>query len=225
MLVARSYKRPPSSVEGNDSKKKSKPSRPIRIVALTQLDGSVVLALITDESGTPAFFKDLVVALEAGEGEELQYLGKYSKRDSDGRVLRYYTNGSSPKRLPVQGILFAAESHREMLEKGRLLGNLFCDKVKPFRGGEFEVDVVASQETEDPENFQKLNEVIGDYDAATVVSQIFYDHLVEHGFQNLEQELSKYFNDSAMHDVEKVQRIIRYKFQESFQETVANPQN
>lgn len=222
--VSRSFKRPPPSGEGNSPSKKTQRCNQIRVVELTRLEGGVVFAKITDESGLPAYMKPLVDALEAGELPDLQYLLKCSLRDGDGCIIFYFTRGSSPKRLPTQGIFFAAASESELLHKGTMLGNLLKAKVKPFRGGEFEVSIVPTQESGEDENFRKLSEVVGPYDTSTIVSQIFYDHLVEHGFENMEQELSQYYNYSDTLDMATVKRIIKYKFNETFGESVANPQ-
>ena len=119
-------------------------------------------------------------------------MGRYSVVDGEGSLMHYTTRERSPRRLPIQSFFFGASSHEELMEKGELLSSLFKEKVKPFTGGWFDVTVIPTHESENNENLCKLHEVVGVFHTSTVVSQLFYDHLIEHGFEGLDEELDKY---------------------------------
>ena len=220
--IVRTFKRPTlSSPSAKNSPKKMKKSNPHRDIEVALHKGCIGSATIKDINGIPAFFKPVALALDGGEVAALEYVGTYSLQDDDGGLIRHLTNGTSPRMLPTQSIFFGAESPEILMEKGRMIASFFREKVKPFRGGEFDTTVTTTQEP-DCENMRKLHKVIGVFNASAVICQLFYEHLIQYGFEGLEGELDKYF-EYSMHDEETVRRIIRYKFTELFEESIPTP--
>ena len=224
-VIRRSFKRPPPINPDNDSVKKSKRDNSHRVVRVKRLDGGLGEARFEDDTGTPTYTKPLSDALDLGDKPEIEHVGKYSVLDSEGSLMYYTTRGSSPRRLPIQSFFFGASSHEELMEKGELLSSLFKEKVKPFTGGQFDVTVIPTNESENDENLCKLHEVVGVFHTSAVLSQLFYDHLIEHGFEGLDEELDKYYVYSEKYDQHAVKRIIRYNFFEMFQVSIPNSVN
>ena len=225
-VIRRCFKRPPPvNPDNNATKKNKKASTPHRLLRLRLIEGGLGEGAFVDEDGNPAYTKTLSDALESGEAPELEWVGKHSIVDPEGAVMRYTTRGSSPRTLPVQRLFFGASSHEELIEKGDLLATLFKEKVKPFTGGRFEVTVIPTNESDNDESLSKLHEVVGVFRTSEVVCQLFYDHLIAHGLEGLDEELDKYYVYSEKYDTAAVGRIIRYKFTEMFQVSLPNSVN